>query len=317
LITDPETHPCPADAGDPRSQRVEFVQTRGLRFEVITAGAGDKLALLLHGFPECAYSWRHQIPALVRLGYRVWAPNLRGYGRTDRPGGIGQYRVDKLEQDVHDLIDASGATSTLLVGHDWGAIVAWNVAMYRARPIERLVIMNVPHPALMLRGLLTWKQIRKSWYIFFFQLPRVPERLIAARHYRAIERVFRGMAVDQSRFPDEVVDVFKRNAAEPGALTAMINYYRAIPGALGLTRRRGSPTIDVPTLLVWGEADSVLGKELTEGTGRYVSDLTVRYLPRISHWVQQEAPEAVNAILDAWLTGREVPDAGGALDVNA
>ena len=198
----------------------------------------------------------------------------------------------------------------LLVAHDWGAILAWNVAMYRSRQIERLVIMNVPHPVRMLRGLLTWRQFRKSWYIFFFQIPRLPERLIAARNFDALRRVFRGMAVDKSRFPDAVIAVFQENAAIPGALTAMINYYRAIPRSLGLLRRRGTPTIDVPTLIIWGEADTALGKELTYGTDRYVSDLTVRYLPQVSHWVQQEAPETVNAMLEAWLTGRPVPEAG-------
>lgn len=289
--------------------RTELVQTKGLRFEVTIAGEGDRLALLLHGFPECSHSWRHQLPLLARLGYRVWAPNLRGYGKSDRPEGVGQYRVDKLEQDVADLIDASGARSVLLVAHDWGAIIAWNFAMYRVRPLERLVIMNVPHPACMQRGLRTLRQFKKSWYVFFFQIRGLPEKLIARNDFAAIGRMFRGMAIDKSRFPDEVLAVFRRNAAEPGALTAMINYYRALPGSIALVRRRGTPKIEVPTLLVWGEQDSALGKELTYGTGSHVSDLTVRYLPNVSHWVQQEAPETVNAMLEAWLTGKPVPQA--------
>ena len=195
---------------DPNATRTELVQTKGLRFEVTMAGEGDKLALLLHGFPESAYSWRHQVPLLVRLGYRVWAPNLRGYGKSDKPAGVAHYRVDKLEQDIADLIDAAGARSVLLVGHDWGGVIAWSCAMYRVRPIERLVIMNAPHPAGLLRGLRTLRQLRKSWYMFFFQIRRLPEKLLSARDYAAIARAFREAAMDPSRFPDDALEVFSR-----------------------------------------------------------------------------------------------------------
>jgi len=287
----------------------ESIKTRGLRFEVTTAGTGDKLALLLHGFPECSYSWRHQVPLFERMGYRVWAPNLRGYGKSDKPEGMSEYTIDRLEQDVADLIDASGAKSVLLCGHDWGALIAWHFAMYRLRPIERLVILNVPHPACFYDGARTLRQLRKSWYIAFFQIPYVPEFLLSRRNYELIARAFTRMAVDKSRFPDDVLDVFRKNASEPGALTAMINYYRAAPASARIHRQRGFPRIDVPTLMIWGERDTALGKELTRGTGRYVSDLTVRYLPDVSHWVQQEAPETVNAILQEWITaGRDSPD---------
>lgn len=287
----------------------ESIKTRGLRFEVTTAGTGDKLALLLHGFPECSYSWRHQVPLFERMGYRVWAPNLRGYGKSDRPEGISEYTIDRLEQDVADLIDASGAKSVLLCGHDWGALIAWHFAMYRLRPIERLVILNVPHPACFYDGARTLSQLRKSWYIAFFQIPYVPEFLLSRRNYELIARAFTRMAIDKSRFPDDVLDVFRKNASEPGALTAMINYYRAAPASARIHRQRGFPRIDLPTLMIWGERDTALGKELTRDTGRYVSDLTVRYLPDVSHWVQQEAPETVNAMLEEWITaGRDSPD---------
>jgi pimeloyl-ACP methyl ester carboxylesterase len=288
---------------------MQFVQTRGLRFEVAMAGSGDKLALLLHGFPESAYSWRYQIPLLARLGYRVWAPNLRGYGKSDRPLGVSEYELEKLEQDVADLIDASGAKSVLLVAHDWGAVIAWSFAMHRVRPIERLVIMNVPHPALIEQGLRTLRQLRRSWYVFFFQVPGLPERLLALGGYAGIGMIFRRSAVDKSRFPREVLDAYKRSAAEPGAVTAMINYYRALVRRRAALRARGFPTIEAPTLVVWGEQDIALGKELTYGTDKYAPNLTLRYLPRVSHWVQQEAPDTVNAMLEAWLTGKPVPEA--------
>ena len=281
----------------------ESIQTKGLRFEVTTAGRGDKLALLLHGFPECAYSWRWQIPLLARMGYRVWAPALRGYGKSDKPEGISEYTIDKLEQDVADLIDASGAKSVLLCGHDWGALIAWYFAMHRLRPIERLVIMNVPHPACFYQQARTLRQLRKSWYIAFFQIPWLPEFLLSRNNCELVVRAFKRMAVDKTRFPPEVLEVFRKNACEPRALTAMLNYYRALRYAR-VRSRRVFPRIDVPTLMIWGERDSALGKELTYGTGQHVSDFTLRYLPDVSHWVQQEAPETVNAILEAWLEGK-------------
>src|SRR5215470_34061 len=182
----------------------ELIKTKGLRFEVTIAGTGDKLALLLHGFPECAYSWRYQIPLLARLGYRVWAPNLRGYGKSDKPAGISEYAIDRLEQDVADLIDVSGATSVLLCGHDWGGWIAWHVAMHRLRPIDRLVIMNVPHPACAYQRARTLRQLRKSWYIAFFQIPLLPELLLSRHNCELVARAFMRMAVDKSRFPDDV-----------------------------------------------------------------------------------------------------------------
>jgi epoxide hydrolase 4 len=290
----------------------QTVQANGLKFNVAVLGAGDKLALCLHGFPESSFSWRYQMPLLAGLGYRVWAPDLRGYGKTSRPLGVQAYSLENLNADVAALIEASGAKEVVLIGHDWGALIAWDYAMFGRVPIAKLVIMNVPHPALAQKGLRTLRQLKKSWYIFFFQLPRVPEWSLARNGYAAIAQAFRGMAVDKSRFPREVTKVYQEAAAQPGALTAMLNYYRALVRNLSANRKRGTPNIKVPTLMVWGEADAALGKELTYGTERYVDDLTLRYLPNVSHWVQQEAPETVNQMLEAWLLGKPVPMAPGA-----
>ncbi len=288
----------------------EVVPANGLEFEVEMQGQGEALALLLHGFPECAFSWRYQMPLLARLGYRVWAPNQRGYGRSSRPPGIQAYAIERLMEDVAGLIDASGARRVLLVGHDWGAIVAWLFAIRRIRPLERLVILNVPHPGAALRGLGP-RQLLRSWYIYFFQLPRLPEWALSRRNYRAIGDAFRAMAIDQGRFPDEVCDVYRANAALPGALTAMVHWYRALVRGGGGRRqhRLGYPPIEVPTLMLWGTEDRALGVETTRHTHEFVTDLTLRYLDGVSHWVQQEAPELVNAMLEAWLTGRAVPEA--------
>lgn len=293
---------------DIRHQRIE---ANGLRFYVATAGEGERLALCLHGFPECWFSWRYQLPLLARLGYRAWAPDLRGYGDTERPSRREDYALERLLDDVAGLIDAAGARSTVLLAHDWGGVIAWYFAMRRVRPLERLVIMNLPHPALMERTLRTWRQLARSWYVLFFQLPRLPEALLRARGCRAIGDAFRNMAVDKDRFPDEVLQVYRNNAARPGALTAMLNYYRALVRGGGAARQRalGYPVIETPTLMIWGERDSALGKETTYGTKAFVRDFTLRYLPDVSHWVQQEAPEVVNGMLEAWLRGQPVPQA--------
>ncbi|MBX3706689.1 MAG: alpha/beta hydrolase [Pseudomonadales bacterium] len=299
----------PAGVRDPRIATT-FVEANGLRFEVDTCGTGDRLALCLHGFPEHSFSWRYQLPMLAELGYRAWAPNLRGYGNSSRPLGMEAYSIECLMADVAGLIDASGCREVVLLAHDWGAVIAWYFAMRKLRPIERLVICNVPHPGPAQEALSNGlAQLRKSWYIFFFQIPGLPERLLGRDGARAVGEAFRRSAVDRDRFPDEVLEVYRRNAAQPGALTAMVNYYRALVRGGGAKRQRaaGFPVIETPTLMVWGEDDVALTKETTYGTDRYVRDLTIRYLPHVSHWVQQEAPEAVNAMIRAFLLGRPVP----------
>ncbi len=286
--------------------RNRWVEANGLRFEVAEAGPadGERLALCLHGFPELNFSWRHQMPMLAELGYRVWAPNQRGYGKSSRPVGVEAYAVPNLVADAAALIDASGAKQVTLIGHDWGAMVAWFFAMNRARPLERLVIMNVPHPACFARELKTWKQMRKSWYMGFFQLPWLPEAMLTANGARAVKQAFRGSAIDKSRFPDRDLDVYARAALEPGAMTAMLNWYRAAARSRA-SGPRDYPVIETPTLIVWGEEDVAIDIATLDGTEAYVRDLTIERLPNVSHWVQQEAPEKVNAILREWLGAEE------------
>lgn len=278
------------------------VAAGGFSFAIDEAGEGDHLALCLHGFPESRFSWRFQLPLLAQMGYRAWAPDLRGYGETEpKPRGVESYRIERLMEDVAALIDASGAKKVTLIGHDWGAGLAWAFAANRVRPLERLVIMNVPHPAVFAAHLRrSPRQMARSWYMLFFQLPGIPEWLNTRNEAAVIRRAFHGMAVDKSRFPPEVLDRYAADAQRPGAMTGMVNWYRAaarFPGKLA----GPWPMIEVPTLIVWGEADAALGVELLEGTEAHVRDLTIRRLPSVSHWVQQEAPEAVNEILTGWL----------------
>ncbi|WP_417622116.1 alpha/beta fold hydrolase [Parasphingorhabdus sp.] len=281
---------------------MQRVKANGLKFEVAMAGEGKKLALCLHGFPELHYSWRHQIPLLVEMGYRVWAPNLRGYGGSSRPEGVNSYRLKTLVQDVAALIDASGAEEVTLIAHDWGAIIAWHFAILKVRPLTRLVIMNVPHPKCAQREMRHWYQLKKSWYIFFFQLPRLPEWLFGLNGAERIKQAFSNMAVDKSRFPDSELQVYADAASRPGALRSMINYYRALLRTKD-AREIGDGVVDVPTLMIWGEEDAAIDIRCTDGTEEWVPDLELHRLAGVSHWVQQEAPEKVNAILRAWLPG--------------
>ena len=272
-----------------------FIAANGLRFEVLEEGSGDRLALCLHGFPEHAVSWRHQMPLLAGLGFRVWAVNQRGYGRSSRPGQVADYALPELLDDVAALIDASGARSVVLIGHDWGAMVAWCFAAGRIRPLERLVILNVPHPLCFRAALRHWRQKRKSWYIAFFRIKLLPERMLAANGGAAVRRMFAHLAL-----PADVLAVYTAQITEPGAATAMLNWYRAMrlrsPRTPDLAR-----VIEVPTLVIWGEQDVALDLICLQGTERYVRDLAIRRLPGVSHWVQQDAPDAVNALLAEFL----------------
>jgi pimeloyl-ACP methyl ester carboxylesterase len=216
--------------------------------------------------------------------------------------------MDRLVADVAGLIDAAQAVSVTLIGHDWGAAVAWLFATDRVRPLDRLVIMNVPHPALFRARLRSLDQALRSWYMLFFQLPRIPEWALGRNRALPVARAFLLSASDKGRFPPAVLDVYRRNALAPGALTAMLNWYRALARDARAHAGRTYPVIEVPTLLIWGDADVALTKATTFGTERYVRNLTIRYLSGVSHWVQQDAPLTVNALLAAFLRGEPVPE---------
>jgi epoxide hydrolase 4 len=277
------------------------VAANGLTFTVDEAGKGDAVALCLHGFPESRFSWRHQLPALASAGWHAVAPDLRGYGDSDRPLWREAYAIDHLVADAAALFDAFSARRRLLVAHDWGALIAWTFAIKQTQHLDGLVIMNVPHPDVFRKVLRqSWRQRARSWYVAFFQLPRLPEMALTAFEARAVRDAFLGMAVDKSAFPPAVLDHYCSNALKPGAMTAMINYYRANFREFGKAQEP-SPRIDTPTMMIWGEKDAALGIELTEGYEPYVRDFTLKRLPGVSHWVQQEAPVAVNGHLLDWL----------------
>ena len=182
------------------------------------------MALLLHGFPESRFSWRHQLPVLAGAGWRAVAPDLRGYGDSDKPAGREPYRLQHLIADVAGLFDAYGARRRLLVGHDWGAMVAWSFAIRQARPLDGMVILNVPHPAIF-RDVIarSWAQKRRSWYMAAFQLPVLPELAMTAARGWLTGRAIAGMAVDKAAFPPEGLDVYRDNAVKPCAMTARLH----------------------------------------------------------------------------------------------
>ena len=282
-----------------------ILRTSTLDFAIDEAGDGPDIALCLHGFPENRFSWRHQLPFLAHLGWHAVAPDLRGYGGTTRPQGRAAYRMPHLVADTAAMFNALGARRRLLIAHDWGALIAWQFAIEQTLPLDGLIVMNVPHPAVFQRVIRrSPRQVARSWYVFFFQLPLLPEVLLRARGARAVGQAFAGMAIDKSAFPPAVLAHYQQAASQPGALTAMINYYRA--NLASLATRADTPLVQTPTLMVWGEEDTALGLELTEGYAPYVRDFTLHRLPNVSHWVQQEAPGQVNAAMADWLAARRI-----------
>lgn len=276
-----------------------LLEANGLRFALDEAGSGNSIALFLHGFPQSRLTWRHQLEPMAELGWRAVAVDMRGYGQSSRPSEREAYHIDHLVADVAALFDALGAERRLLIGHDWGGMVAWAAAIRRVGPLEGLVIINAPHPrvyrAVMRRS---WRQRLRSAYILFFALPWLPEKLMSADHAREVGAILQRTSSSSRTFPPDVLHRYRENAAQGGAMTAMLNYYRA---NLGLADIGRGPGVDVPTLLLWGDRDVALGTELVAGTAMHVPDLTIEVLEGISHWVPEEAPDQVNSAIRDWL----------------
>jgi len=281
------------------------VQTNGIRLHCVTAGDGP-LVVLLHGFPEFWYSWRHQIPVLART-HRVVAPDLRGYGDSDRPQKVRDYVMGELVADVEGLITALGESSAIVIGHDWGGAVAWFLALDRPSVVRRLGILNIPHPARMADGLRrNPRQLLRSWYVFAFQIPWLPETLLTLDHGRAIGNAMRGGVLRPGAITDEDVRMYRDAASKPGAMRAALNYYRAAVRHAD-SRVRGTqnawPKITMPTQMIWGEQDVALGKELTyDMAPLFEAPFSIRYVPEAGHFVQLECPDLVNDLLADFCT---------------
>lgn len=276
--------------------RQVWFETNGVRLHAVTAGPEDgPLVLLLHGFPDFWYGWRHQVAALAAAGYRVVAPDQRGYNLSEKPRGLAAYRIDRLAADVVGLIAACGRDTATVVGHDWGGGVAWWVALQHPSWLDRLVIINAPHPTVMIANLLrNPRQLLKSQYIFFFQLPWLPERLIRAGNWWLAERALR-LSSRPGVFTAADLAHYRAAWSQPGAMTAMLNWYRAAarwPGRLANDRR-----VPVPTLLIWGAQDEALVRELAQESVDLCTRGQLRLFDEATHWVQHEEPERVNGLL--------------------
>lgn len=273
------------------------IETNGLQLHYVTQGEGP-LLLFLHGFPEFWYSWRKQIPEFAR-DRKVVALDLRGYNDSDKPENQSAYGMDEFIKDVKGVIEGLGYDRCVLVGHDWGGAIAWCFAYAHPQMVEKLIVLNIPHPAKFAQGLLTPQQLVRSSYIFFFQLPVLPELVIQLNDFQLLEQAFKGMAVNKAAFSEADIEAYKNAFAKRGALTAALNYYRNA-FRHGFLSRSWS-VLEVPTLMIWGEDDMPLGKELTYGTEQYVRNFQIKYISHCSHWVQQERPELVNQYINEFL----------------
>jgi pimeloyl-ACP methyl ester carboxylesterase len=271
-----------------------FRDANDVRLHVVVAGdADDPLVVLLHGFPEFWYEWHQYIEPLVDAGYRVLVPDQRGYNRSDKPAGVRPYRITELSGDVVDLIATEGRDAAHVIGHDWGAAVGWDLALRHPDAVDRLGIINVPHPTVFQRTLTSnLTQLRKSWYMFFFQIPRLPERYVGRNDYG-----FLVTALEEARpgtFTETDFERYRRAWAEEEALTATINWYRAL-FRHGEDPPRGR--VRAPTLIVWGDDDQALVPEMASRSLEYCDEGNIERFPDATHWIPHEYPDRVSGLL--------------------
>lgn len=273
------------------------IETNGIKLHVVLAGPKDgQPILLLHGFPEFWYGWRKQIPALAEAGYRVIAPDQRGYNLSDKPKGIKAYTVDKLARDVLGLMDALGYQRVNLVGHDWGAMVAWILATLHPERLRRLGILNVPHPAVMINFLRRGdpEQLRRSWYIFAFQIPWLPQYFLRTKGYHHMVQVLRNSGAPHT-FTDKDMEEYKKAWSQPGALTAMVNWYRA--AVRHWPQLKEDLCVKVPTLMLWGMQDVALSHRMARLSMDYCDEGKLVLFEESTHWMQHDEAENVNKLL--------------------
>ncbi|HEY0846265.1 MAG TPA: alpha/beta hydrolase [Noviherbaspirillum sp.] len=275
------------------------IEGDGLHLHTLVAGEGPPV-VLLHGFPENAYSWRHQIPVLASAGYSVWVPNLRGYPPSDVSARRGDYHLRHLVNDVAAIVNATGHARAHIVGHDWGGIIAWAFAGAFPDQLGKLVILNAPHMQLYAEKVLQTSQFFRSSYVGFFQFPLLPESVLAAGNFFLLRQMFRRLPARRATFSEEDIDRYVECLSAPGALKAALDYYRAnmMSGGMKLAR---TARASGPVLVIWGGKDPSLGTFLLEGMERCAPRVRIYPIPRASHWVQNEAPGEVNRELLAFL----------------
>lgn len=278
------------------------LDTGEVSLAVAEAGAGEPV-ILLHGFPEISHSWRHQLPALSTAGFHAVAPDLRGYGASDRPTDTAAYALPNLVGDLIGLITALGHESAHVVGHDWGGSIAWVTASRAPERVRSLTILNSPHPVASAESRQIPEQRQKSWYMLLFQFVGVAEEWLSANDFANL-RSFVFDTAAPGTFSEDDREIFVAALRQDGALTAALDYYRAnIPPQSWLRPPPDLPPVEVPTMIVWGEADAYMSPVLLERSiAKVTGPLRVERLPGVSHWVQQEAPDEVNRLLVDFLT---------------
>lgn len=278
----------------------DYAQIGSVRLHYARAGEGENLVILLHGFPESWYSWRHQLRGLSDV-YTVVAPDLRGFNQSEKPPRVADYEVERAADDVIGLIRHFGREKAAVIGHDWGAAVAWSIGFEHPQYLSKLGALQVP-PAQVLRRNFSVRQLLASWYMFFFQLPAVPEMILRFNDYAALERALRETTYEKNVFTDEDIAEYKKGWSEPGALTAMLNYYRANVLKRFLVRPDDEARVRVPTVFIYGEHDTAIIPETVKGIKDVVdAPFTEFRVPTSGHWVQQEAADAVTEILRDFL----------------
>jgi pimeloyl-ACP methyl ester carboxylesterase len=270
-------------------------QNGEVTLNAVAAGPNNgSVVLLLHGFPEFWYGWHKQIDPLVAAGFRVIVPDQRGYNKSSKPSGVRSYALTELVSDVIAIADQLGQERIFLAGHDWGAAVAWSVALLHPNRVAKLAILNVPHPSVMRRYLMKNRsQRRKSWYMFFFQLPYLPEAFLSASNFRRGIASLAGSSRPGTFSPDDLA-LYRAAWSLPGALTAMINWYRA---AFRYRAKFSDRTVRVPTRILWGQRDRFLMAEMAQDSLRYCTQAELITFPEATHWLQHEEPARVSQIL--------------------
>lgn len=277
--------------------RERFIETNGVKLHVMEAGPQDgPMILFLHGFPEFWYAWRKQLQYFADKGYLVVAPDQRGYNLSDKPEGVAAYKIDELARDIIGLIDAYGRKQIFLVGHDWGASVSWWVALKYPERIKKLVILNVPHPKVMAKHVFTdTEQMKKSWYIFYFQIPGAVDHLAAASNYEWVIQLITTSA-NPGAFTSQELEEYRKAFQQPGAFTAMVNWYRAMVQ----TKQEPPKSFDVtmPMILMWGEDDVAMLTQLADESMPYCKQGCLIKFPGTSHWIQHEQAAKINPLIE-------------------
>jgi epoxide hydrolase 4 len=270
-----------------------FVTVNNVKLHVVSHGPQNgSLVILLHGFPEHWYSWRHQLKALGDAGFFAVAPDQRGYNLSDKPQKIKDYSLDTLTQDVAELIRHYGREKAIIVGHDWGGVVAFRFAMDYPKMTQKLIIMNAPHPNAFAREIKKFRQLKRSWYMFYFFIPWLPEKMFLLAPQYWAQDVFHNKSFNKDAFDAEEIQTMVKAWQQPGAMRSMLHWYRA--AFLHKPKNHTLP-IQSPTLIIWGMRDFALGPALIENMAPWFEgSLQIERIEDSSHWVQNEAPHEVN-----------------------